>query len=237
MSKEEKMAEIRSNFTERSQEYDAWIRKIVPRYDEMLDALISCIPFKKDTSFRAIDIGCGTGAVSKRLLDAFPRAELTCLDMTEKMMDLVKERLKGRRNVRFVLSDIYDFEFDGPYDAVISSLALHHIITDEDKKLVYRKILGALAPGGSFFNADLVIGSDAAMQELNMSRWKEFMYRGLARDYVDEVQVPRHYREDSPSKLVDHLRWLEEAGFTGVDVAWKHLNFVVYGGRRPLLPP
>ena len=232
MDKEEKMAEIRSNFTERSREYDAWVRKIAPKYDEMLDVLISCIPARRDVGIRAIDIGCGTGAVSERLLDAFPNARLTCLDMTEGMMGMARERLKGRPNVRFVLSDIYDYEFDGPYDVAVSSLALHHIITDQDKKEAYRKIFGALDPGGSFFNADLVLGSDDAMQELYMRKWKEFMYLGLPREEVDEVRIPRHYREDSPAKLVDHLRWLDEIGFKGVDVAWKHYNLAVYGGRR-----
>ena len=226
------MAEIRSNFSARSREYDAHVRKVIPRYEEMLDVLISCIGLDGRHKMRAIDLGCGTGAVSQRLLDAFPETELTCLDMTEEMMDVAKERLSDHGNVRYVLSDLYHHEFDGPYDVVISSLALHHIVTDRDKKMIYGKIFEALVPGGSFYNADLVLGSDQDFQELYMKRWKEYMYQNFPREEVDNEQIPRYEREDSPAKLIDHLRWLNEVGFSGVDVVWKYYNFVVYGGRK-----
>ena len=131
-----------------------------------------------------------------------------------------------------MLADIYDFEFDGPYDAVISSLALHHIVSDQDKKAAYQRIFDALGPGGSFFNADIVLGSDDDIQEMYMSRWKEFMYQSFAREEIDHVQVPRYLKEDSPARLVDHLRWLDEVGFGTVDVLWKYYNFAVYGGRK-----
>jgi tRNA (cmo5U34)-methyltransferase len=147
--KERKMEEIRANFTQGSDGYDDRIRKIIPRYGEMLEALMSCIP-SEGRRLRAIDIGCGTGAVSELLFRSHPEVDLTCLDMTESMLDRARDRLKAHDNIKFVLADIYDFELDGPYDLVISSLALHHVISDRDKKAIYRKIFDALSPGGWF---------------------------------------------------------------------------------------
>jgi tRNA (cmo5U34)-methyltransferase len=232
MEREKKMSEIRSNFSEGSNEYDARVRKVIPRYEEMLDVLVSCIDRHDQRTMRAIDLGCGTGAVSKRLLDAFPDTELTCLDMTEEMMNLAKQRLSAHEDVRYVLSDLYQFKFDGPYDVIISSLALHHIVTDRDKKMIYSRIFEALRPGGSFCNADLVLGSDDRLQSLYMRRWKEYMYQSFPQDEVDNVQIPRYEHEDSPAKLVDHLRWLNEVGFTSVDVVWKYYNFTVYAAKK-----
>lgn len=232
MDKESKMDEIRSKFSEKSKEYDARITKIIPRYDEMLSALVSCLAPPKDREFRVIDIGCGTGALSWKLLKSCPRVELTCLDMTENMLDIARQRLTDYRNVTYVLADLYDFEFEGPYDAVISSLALHHIVTDDEKKAIYQKIFDALAVGGSFYNADLVLGSDRDIQEHYMTRWKEFMYQSFSREEIDGVQIPRYLMEDSPARLIDHLRWLNEVGFNGVDVIWKYYNFVLYGGQK-----
>jgi tRNA (cmo5U34)-methyltransferase len=232
MDREKRMAEIRSNFSEGSREYDTRVKKIIPRYDEMLDVLISCIVPQEGHKMRAIDLGCGTGAVSKRLLDVFPDTELTCLDMTEEMIDIAKQRLSAHGNVRYVLSDLYEFEFDGPYDVIVSSLALHHIVTDQDKKMIYRRIFEALRPGGSFYNADLVLGSDDDTQSINMKQWKEHMYLSFPREDVDNVLVTRYEQEDSPAKLIDHMRWLNEVGFVGVDVAWKYYNFAVYGGKK-----
>jgi tRNA (cmo5U34)-methyltransferase len=229
--KERKMEEIRANFTQGSDGYDDRIRKIIPRYDEMLEALMSCIP-SEGRRLRAIDIGCGTGAVSELLLRSHPEVDLTCLDMTESMLDRARDRLKAHDNIKFVLADIYDFELDGPYDLVISSLALHHVISDQDKKAIYRKIFDALSPGGWFLNADIVLGSTDDIQEVYMMKWKEFMYQSFTRDETDHVRVPRYHREDSPARLVDHLRWLSEVGFGTVDVVWKYYNFAVYGGRK-----
>lgn len=231
MDKERKMEEIRTRFSEGSSEYDGRIRQLIPRYDEMLDALISSVRPRKG-QLRAIDVGCGTGAVSELLLQAYPDLQLTCLDMTESMLGLARERLNGHDNVSFVLADIYDFGFEGPYDIVVSSLALHHLITDHDKKEAYRKIFEALGPEGSFFNADIVLGSDDAVQELYLMKWKEFMYRSYSKEEVDRVRIPRYRKEDSPARLIDHLRWLDEVGFRMVDVTWKYYNFAVYGGRK-----
>lgn len=232
MDQDDKMAKIRSKFSEGSAEYDARIRTIIPRYEEMLDALISCITTNEGNRIRAIDLGCGTGALSQKLLEAHPEVELTCLDMTESMLDLAKERMRNHRNVRYVLSDIYDFEFDGPYNFVMSSLALHHVVTDQDKKITYRRIYDALGSGGAFYNADLVLGSDEEMQGLYMRRWVEFMGQSFPREEIDSTVLSRYRQEDSPSKLVDHLRWLKEVGFRNVDVAWKNYGFAVYGGRK-----
>jgi tRNA (cmo5U34)-methyltransferase len=226
------MAEIRSNFSEMSEEYDARVRKVIPKYDEMLTVLISCIAPQDGHRMRAIDLGCGTGAVSKRLLDKFPKTELTCLDMTERMLDLAKQRLSAQGDVRYVLSDFDHFEFDGPYDVIISSLALHHILTDQDKKRMYHKIFDALLPRGSFYNADLVQGSNDHLQDLYMNQWKDHMYKSFSRKEVDDVLIPRYEHEDSPVKLINHLRWLDEVGYRGVDIIWKYYNFAVYGGRK-----
>jgi tRNA (cmo5U34)-methyltransferase len=232
MEREKRMAEIHSNFSEQAKDYDDQVRKIVPRYDEMLDALVSCIGPREKQELRAIDLGCGTGAASERLIGAYPETKLTCLDMTEKMMDIARQRLADHENVRYVLSDFHQFKFDGPYDVVISSLALHHIAADQDKKVIYGRIFEALAPGGVFYNADMVLGSDDDIQKLYMQRWKEYMYQNLPREEVDHGHMHRHEHNDSPAKFMDHMRWLEEAGFSSVDVVWKNYNFAVYGGKK-----
>lgn len=232
---ERRMAEIRSNFSRSSGEYDRWIRKVIPRYDEMLDVLVSCVQCPEGRRLRVIDIGCGTGTLSAKLLASHPAVELTCLDMTVDMLDMARERLKGHECVRYLVHNLYDFEYDGPYDLIISSLALHHMVTDEDKRDQYDRIFRALAPGGSFFNADVVLASDDSMQELYMEKWAEFMYNGLPREEVEGSVLPRYYKEDSPARLTDHLGWMRETGFIGVDVIWKYYNLTVYGGRKSLV--
>jgi tRNA (cmo5U34)-methyltransferase len=225
------MVEISSQFTKTASEYDSWIRKVIPRYEEMLDTLVDSLPSMKHDGCQVIDLGCGTGSLSQKLLEAHPEVELICLDMASGMLDLAKERLQEYPNIDYVLSDLYDYEFGDNADLVISSLALHHLVTDQDKKMIYRRIFDNLRPGGSFLNADIVLGSDQGMQGLYLQRWIEFMDRSLPKDEVADV-IQRYHREDSPAKLYDHLRWLDDAGFRSVDTIWKHLNFAIYYGKK-----
>lgn len=59
------------------------------------------------------------------------------------------------------MGEFTDYKFDDTYDVVVSSLALHHLVTDEDKIDFYRKIHESLSPDGVFFNADVILGSSA----------------------------------------------------------------------------
>jgi tRNA (cmo5U34)-methyltransferase len=231
--RDRRMADIRANFSQRTREYDEWIRKVIPHYDEMLDRLVEAAVVDGGGA-RVIDLGCGTGTLSEKFLGAHQGVDMTCLDMTEAMLDLARSRLRDRQNVRYVVADLYDFHFNGPYDMIISSLALHHLVTDEDKRALYRRVFEALAPQGMFLNADIVLASHPRVQDLNMERWKRYMRSQLPQDEIDNVILPRHYQEDSPARLVDHLRWLEQAGFDRVDVVWKNMGYAVYGGSKDL---
>jgi len=198
----------------------------------MLDALVSVIPFDYFKPIKVIDLGCGTGTISKRIKNNFPNAAITCLDVAENMIEMAKSKLSGQSDIRYQLADFNHFDFEEQYDVVISFLSLHHLATDEDKKTFYRKICNALTPAGIFYNADNVIASDDGLQGIYMDKWKEFMRKSISKEEIDKNWIPRYYVEDRPAKLVDQLDWFREIGFVDVDVIWKYYNFAVYGGCK-----
>jgi tRNA (cmo5U34)-methyltransferase len=65
-----------------------------------------------------------------------------------------------------------------------------------------------------------------------MRQWRAFMCSNLSEDEVDGEWIAKYYAEDRPAKLTDHLEWLKEAGFSGVDVLLKIYTFAVYGGIK-----
>ena len=223
---------VKKHFEEEAKEFDAIILKLIPYYPEMLDALVSAIPFDKSSVIKVIDLGCGTGTVSKLVKSIFPDAVITCLDVAENMIEMAKNKLSEWVDIRYQLGDFNHFNFDYKYDVAISSLSLHHLLTDEDKKNFYRRIYEALNPGGIFYNADNVIASNDYLQEVYMEKWKEFMRKSISEEEIDNNWIPRYYVEDRPDKLLDQLIWLKEIGFADVDVIWKYYNFAVYGGRK-----
>lgn len=225
-------ARIAAHFDGEAPIFDELIVKLIPRYAEMIDALVGMLPFAASDAVRVLDLGCGTGGVGARVLQQFPRASITCVDVAPSMVEGARAKLDASREPRFVCGDFRAGLDLGPFDAIASSLALHHLETDEAKRAFYRDLLQALVPGGVFWNADVVLGSSADEQARYLERWTGFMAANVGEREAQDVWLPKHRDEDRPARLVDHLRWLQEAGFVDVDVAWKWFGFAVYGGRR-----
>ncbi|AFS77783.1 methyltransferase, type 12 [Gottschalkia acidurici 9a] len=223
---------IKKNFEEEAKEYDSRILKLIPCYEQMINAMISVIPFDKDTSINVIDIGAGTGNVSKAIKDRFKNSKITCLDISKNMIGVAKLKLKGYSDVKYEIEDFYSYSFKEKYDVVISSLSLHHLSTDNDKKNFYKKIYDFLYDEGVFYNLDLVLGSSDIIQNLYISQWKEFMYKSISNEEIDNKLMRKYYEEDNPSKLIDQIHWLENIGFKNVDIIFKYFNYAIYGGMK-----
>jgi tRNA (cmo5U34)-methyltransferase len=148
------------------------------------------------------------------------------------MVEMARAKLAQHPHARYLVDDLNTFAFDAEYDVVVSSLALHHMVTDADKQGFYRRIYDALASGGVFYNADVVLGSSAALQAMYMRKWRAFMQQNVSDEEIEHTWLPKYYDEDHPAKLTDHLAWLAKVGFADVDVVWKVYNYAVYGGTR-----
>ena len=223
---------IKEHFETEAFEFDSQIVRIIPYYDQMIKALIDSIHFEPFDAIRIIDLGCGTGTVAKLLGDKFPNSKIVCLDIASKMIEIARYKLSGRKNTEFIVGDFSTVDFKEQFDVVISSLALHHIQTDEEKKEFYTKIYTLLTNSGQFLNADVVLASTDYQQNVNMNRWIDYMSKSVPMDEIKQRWLPAHKREDRPSKLIDQLKWLDEIGFKNVDVIWKYFNFSVYGGIK-----
>ncbi len=226
------MEDIRSHFEAEAEIYDGNIVRLIPGYREMVGALVSALPFEDGAAPRVLDLGCGTGTVARAVLERWPEAELTCLDMSERMLEMARVKLERFRKTRYVAADFSVWDGEGPYDAVVSSLALHHLPDDGAKRSFFSKVHALLSPGGAFFNADVVLSGDPGIQARYLERWRAFMLESVSRADVDGIWFPSYEREDRPAILLDQLGWLDEAGFDPVDVVWKRYNFAVYGGKK-----
>ncbi|MBV5282381.1 MAG: class I SAM-dependent methyltransferase [Paludibacter sp.] len=223
---------VKEHFEAEAHEFDSIIVKLIPYYDQMINALIDSIQFDRFDSIRIIDLGCGTGTIAKRLADRFPNSKIVCLDIASKMIEIAKYKLLDHKNTEFIVGDFSKIDFKEQFDVVVSSLALHHIETDNEKKEFYTKIFNVLANSGQFVNADVVLATTDYQQDTNMNRWMDYMNKSVSMDEIQNKWIPSYKVEDRPAKLIDQLKWLEEIGFRTVDVIWKYYNFSVYGGIK-----
>lgn len=222
------MENVKKHFEEEAEQYDGIIKNIIPYYRQMVEAVVNTIPFGYTSDIKVLDLGCGTGTIASAVKNAFPNAKLTCLDISGKMLQIADSKINGAQETTYINSDFHEFNFDKKYDAVVSSLALHHLVTREDKFDFYRKIYSGLNNGGAFVNADVVLASTDILQKRYMEQWKDFMCMNVTKDEVENKWIPTHYEEDRPVSLMEHIEMLKEIGFADIDVVWKYYNFAVY---------
>jgi SAM-dependent methyltransferase len=119
--------------------------------------------------------------------------------------------------------------------AVVTSLAVHHL-KDERKQQLFTEIFDHLAPGGWFLNYDPVTPPDPVTEEAWLRagdrRNPDAAHKRAHRTHEEQLRYENHVRYMAP--LEPQLGFLRAAGFEGVDVFWKELDYVIYGGRRPL---
>jgi trans-aconitate 2-methyltransferase len=96
---------------------------------------------------RLLDAGCGTGRLTRDLLEALPRGKVVALDVSQNMIDAARNYLEpdfGGR-VEFVCCDLLDLSFENEFDGIFSTASFHWVL-DHDR--LFRNLYRALRPGG-----------------------------------------------------------------------------------------
>ncbi len=198
------------------------------------------LPFAEQDDFTFLDLGAGTGAASRTIVDLYPLSTAILADFSAEMMragEREMQRFAGRyRYVEFDMAAGGEWPAAIPaaLDAVVSSMCVHHL-TDERKQGLFAEILAHLVPGGWYLNYDPVRGADpvveATWQRVSDHDDPAAAERRRHRSPLDQARWDNHVRYLIP--LDQQLGYLRSAGFEGVDVYWKQLENVIYGGRRP----
>ncbi len=220
---------------------------LIPHRQEQLTFLVDLFPWQWDQPIRVLDLGAGYGAVTEAILHRYYQATVVCVDGSEAMMRHARPRLaKYGPQVELLLRDLADptwyVGLAGPFHAVVSAIALHHL-TDERKQQLCHEVFALLQPGGLFLNDDVVETparfadhfadlADRILQEQERAR------TGVQRS-IAEIRAERtaHLRPSGQRSHIAPLRaqldWWRAAGFTAVDCYWKFLNLAIFGGVKP----
>jgi tRNA (cmo5U34)-methyltransferase len=182
------------------------IRAGLPAYDALQDALVAATLLIGDAP-RILDLGTGTGETALRCLAAHPGASVVAVDANPAMLAVARERLPAAAVLRE--GRLEDPPPAGPFDLVVSALALHHL---EGAALAaaFARIAGVLAPGGRLVLADVVVAE-----------------RPVRRP------TPLDPAVDHPSRVADLLAGLGEAGLAA-EVTWAREDLRVICAAVPV---
>ncbi len=186
----------------------------IPHRVEGESTLLEFVPLKAE---RILDLGCGGGRLLGLVKAARPGAQFVGLDFSPTMLETLHTLFAGDSSVMIVSHDLENrLPKMEPFDAVISSFAIHHV-SHERKRSLYREIFGLLAPGGVFCNLEHVSSSSPHL-------------------HAEFLQAISCAVEDPSNKLLDletQLEWLREIGFADVDCHWKWRELALLAGVRP----
>jgi tRNA (cmo5U34)-methyltransferase len=184
--------------------YLATIRDEVADYDTLQTEIERAVRESGATDTpRVLDLGGGTGTTSRAVLDARPGARLVLVDENPDMLDVARETLPTDRVEGFVIADLADPLPHGPFELVVSALAVHHLDSAQ-KRALFAGVRERLTDRGRFALADVVVPEDP----------------------VDAV-TPLSPGYDKPDTAADLLDWLRGAGFTA-ELAWARRDLAVF---------
>jgi tRNA (cmo5U34)-methyltransferase len=183
-----------------------------------------------------LDVGCGAGNYTLKLLQFLPRLDVTLVDLSRPMLDRAASRI-SRATAGKVLplqGDIRDVPIAAAsFDIIVAAAVFHHLREEHEWRAVFKKMFDALRPGGSLWISDLIEHSNPKVQAMMWKRYGDYLaqlkdaaYRDHVFDYVA--------REDSPRPLMFQIDLLREAGFREVEILHKNSCFADFGALKPL---
>ena len=181
-----------------------------------------------------LDIGCGAGNYTLKMLSKVPGLNCTLNDLSMPMLQKAKERVSEETNgtITIVQDDMRNLDLpDEHYDIVLAAATLHHLRDDADWELVFGKIYKALKPGGSIWISDLITHDSAPINLLFEDKYGEYIESLGGPEYRQKVFDYIAY-EDTPRSLNYQLDLLKRVGFRSTEILHKNSCFAAFGAIK-----
>ena len=199
-----------------------------------LELITSAAQSVNPTATSLLDLGCGAGNYTLKMLRKVPNQDCTLVDLSLPMLQKAQERVAAETTgkVQIIQADMRELELvPEQFDIILAGAVLHHLRDEADWELVFSKLYQALKPGGSFWISDLV---SHGVEEVNG------MFRSKYGDYLESVGGAAYRehvlayieKEDSPRPVSYQLELMKKVGFTRTEVLHKNLCFAAFGGVK-----
>ncbi len=230
---------------ENSSDFVQYGKYFVPDREEQIEIICSLL-LAQGRVYRVLELCCGEGLLAASLLERIPNCQVIGLDGSPTMIKKARQDLaiygeRFRANMFNLSQNNWRHEYH-ELDAIVSSLAIHHL-EDEQKRSLFEDCFHMLAPGGLLVIADLIEPASEEARTLAANAYDEAVQqRALALngdlDVFEKFQQLRwnlfRYPDemDKPSGLTDMLDWLRAIGYSGIDVYWLKAGHAIFGGYR-----
>jgi tRNA (cmo5U34)-methyltransferase len=225
------MENVQDFYDQLSSKYSDLIKKCVPRYDELLSNMFLYLQpdFKP---LRILDLGCGTGNLTQRILEHFPDVQIDVLDLSEDILHECMDRFANKTNINYLQADFKTMNLPlGNYDLVMSSIAIHHV-EDPFKLRLYKEVFQSLKKDGLFIFADQTRGITDEIYFKNIECWKSEAFKLGSTEENWNMWMAHQDAHDFHSPVGWHLENMKKAGFDEVDLLSKYLMWGVFWAKK-----
>ncbi|MEU6482999.1 class I SAM-dependent methyltransferase [Streptomyces sp. NPDC046887] len=227
---------------------ESWDRQqewYMPDREERFRVMLDMVEALAGTAPRVLDLACGTGSITDRLLKRFPDASSTGVDLDPALLAIAEGYFAGDERVSFVRADLKDPEWTKAlphtsYDAVLTATALHWLHS-EPLATLYGQLAGVVREGGAFMNADRMIDETtprineaerahryAAMERrkaagaVDWAGWWELAAKdpALAGPTAERFAIYGEHADGDTPSADWHARTLRAAGFAEARTVW-----------------
>lgn len=134
-------SKVNKNFSKGAKTYDksALIQKHMA---DKLDIFV----YGSDKEYNILEIGCGTGIFSEKIVKRFPKGKIDLLDISSSMVEEAKNKIGERENINYIVADAEKYTPEGKvYDIIFSNATFQWI---EDQKSFFEHLYSILDFGG-----------------------------------------------------------------------------------------
>jgi tRNA (cmo5U34)-methyltransferase len=199
-----------------------------------LDLIVRAAATATPAAQHVLDIGCGAGNYTLKLLQRLPELNITLIDLSRPMLDRALQRLSAATtaNVTVIQDDIRKVRLgEARFDIILAAAVFHHLRTDAEWHDVFAKCFAALRPGGSLWISDLIEHATPVVQAIMWERYgtylaglKDVAYRDHVFAYIE--------KEDTPRPLLYQIDLLRSVGFSAVEILHKNNCFAAFGAIK-----
>lgn len=182
----------------------------------------------------SLDIGCGAGNYTLKLLQVIPNLDVTLVDLSQPMLERAVERIRPETKGKITIfqSDIRDLELDREvFDIILAAAVFHHLRGEDEWRAVFSKCYAALKPGGSLWISDLIRHDLPSIQALMWRRYGDYLTQLKGTAYREQVFAYIE-QEDTPRPLLFQIDLLRAVGFQSVEILHKNSSFAAFGAVK-----
>ena len=181
-----------------------------------------------------LDVGCGAGNYTLKLLQFLPRLDVTLVDLSRPMLDRAVSRIRRATEgkVEALQGDIREVPMTAAsFDIIVAAAVFHHLREEHEWRAVFKKMFSALRPGGSLWISDMIAHSNPQVQAMMWERYGNYLTQRKDAAYRDHV-FAYVAREDTPRPLMFQIDLLREVGFREVEILHKNSCFAAFGALK-----